>query len=226
MAKITPSAIIGSISGRIGGVEFAQTRNGIIVRKIGPKPKPTSTYAYYSRAQFQAATQYWATLPAATRAAWAEAAKQTTRTGALGQGRTFSGFTLYLHYWLTGYWTRRSFSTLPVQPIVCAPEFLLLASFSAAGTYTLNVYPGVEAGSVSCAVYGGPMTTLYQGARPKRLTLLTLQSRASFPINLYSAWISHWAPLQQGQSVFLEVRSYLAQRLWSGPIFATTTVTA
>jgi len=224
MAIVSPSALVQSISGRLGGTVFAQSKNGIVARQRQFPHRNNVLYAHYAKAQFAACTRAWAGLPDTIRAQWRDAAEQTSRPGRTGARRPYTGFQLFLHFWMTGYITRHSPSTMTLQPIVTAPELALLATMTAPSTATINVFPSAETGTIFCAIYGGISPSPNGDYRPKTLHLLTRVNRSGLPSSIYNPWVIAFGSMRSGQGYWLECRSYLSGRIWSPPIYTSGTI--
>lgn len=96
MALIKLSAVgITAISGTTGGTTFAYNRAGKYVRNWAKPTNPQTDVQTANRALFGFLSQAWGSLSLEEAAAWREAAKAQTRTNALGDSYTMTGFTYF-----------------------------------------------------------------------------------------------------------------------------------
>lgn len=95
MAICTASPIVGAISGNLGGVNFAQTRYGPVIRRALQRTDKKTTPQLASRARAIRITQYWSTITEAQRQTWISAAAGITFPNRLGRHRHLSGFQLF-----------------------------------------------------------------------------------------------------------------------------------
>lgn len=118
MAIYQPSAIVGAISGAIGGVVFANSRGSKVVRHR-PQKKRRATPARYpaARADAPISTVYWGNVGAGLteiiqawrdlgdqgQATWNALATQFPSTNRLGQTRARGGYQLFLQESLIWY---------------------------------------------------------------------------------------------------------------------------
>lgn len=85
MATFSPSPIIGSISGRIGGVEFAMSGQGNILRPTRRRARPPSPAQSQFTANIALFAQIWHEASPALRSAWTAYARSKTSINRFGQ---------------------------------------------------------------------------------------------------------------------------------------------
>lgn len=96
MALISPSPIVSTISGALGGTTFRRGRGSIVACHRPRKVATRSARAVAARARFQWAVARWQALSVDTRAAWGRLAQGLQFTDRLGAARQLSGRALFL----------------------------------------------------------------------------------------------------------------------------------
>lgn len=154
MAIARTGNIVGAISGNLGGVVFANTNQGLLVKHRPLKTNKRTTDQLRQRAQMQQLITLWKTLTAAEYLEWRVLAEQITTTNRLGVHSNLSPFRLFtfqnLMRLLVGAPTHTSpYPIGPAQP--CRVDS---ATFTAGGTYsiTLDITEGWNSGT--CLLYG------------------------------------------------------------------------
>ncbi len=119
MAKFTPGAIAGQISGSIGGWTFSHSRYGPYIRRRAVPITSTTPAALKAKADFAAGSTAWQALAAATKLAWNSWAIVNPITNSLGQAQTLTG-----HSAFTGLFARAikfALTPLTLPPLAPAP---------------------------------------------------------------------------------------------------------
>lgn len=96
MAIMRLSAMVGGISGKLGGMEFVQSRYGMVARKVGTKTEKGTGAQLAARARHEQVVRAWAERTEAEREAWRAAAAGTTFANRLGVQRCLTGFGLFV----------------------------------------------------------------------------------------------------------------------------------
>lgn len=96
MALISPSPIVSTISGALGGTTFRRGRGSIVACHRPRKVTTRSSRAIAARARFQWAVARWRALSSDTRNAWGRLAQGLQYTDRLGAARQLSGRALFL----------------------------------------------------------------------------------------------------------------------------------
>jgi len=96
MALVKPSALVGSISGSVGGVTFKVTRNGLVATKRTGRKGYATERATESRAAMSALVSAWRALSAAQQKRWKTSADNTMHWNRLGEGKRYTGFEWYV----------------------------------------------------------------------------------------------------------------------------------
>lgn len=102
MAIIKPSALVQSLSGRIGGATFAQTKYGITLRTNPQKTKKETARAQRQRNRYRQQVNRWNRLSEDDRAAWRISAANLAFPNRLGIHRPISGFNLFMKVFMQG----------------------------------------------------------------------------------------------------------------------------
>jgi len=93
---ISKSSIIGSISGKLVGAEFAVYKGRQIIKSQKNKPHGSTANKISSQAQHGAAMRYFSELSEANKEAWRVAAQQKPRPDRFGVPRALSAMQLFL----------------------------------------------------------------------------------------------------------------------------------
>ena len=146
MALIRTGVGIAAISGKVGGVVFAQTRNGIVARGLGKTTRNTSARALERNTRYAYARFGWGAKTDEERQAWRTAAGQIHFPNRLGLMRNISGYQLFMKLALLSSFPR-DFSQL-IPPIMTLSEPLENPGLSieVGGVYEWtydNVFPDI-----------------------------------------------------------------------------------
>jgi len=152
MAKALPSPLLTSITGRVGGVQFASTSAGLHIRNRPSRRGQRSVPLIAAQADLVALRKGWIALSDAQRLSWRQLGLQMTKTDRLAQSRRPSGIETYMMY--LSYWHRFApgvaafFPTATVtdQPLSAIAGFVTAPYYAVSVTYTparLNVYCGL-----------------------------------------------------------------------------------
>ena len=137
MAIFTPGPIIGSISGTVGGVNFARNGTTGSIRAIPTKTKHESTALAAAFAAIQFYNIQWQSLTAQQKAAWQLTAIRLTETTRLGTKKSLSAKALFLRCHLNRH-NRAELFTTPPQPLSCSP-FPTMSFSCTFGSSILNI---------------------------------------------------------------------------------------
>jgi len=96
MAIMRPSAIVGDISGSIGGQTFVRSKAGLVISSRGRHTKTTNKAAIQNQATFQWVRAYWKKLTEEQRTQWVQAALIYPHTNRLGIKKPMSGFQMFI----------------------------------------------------------------------------------------------------------------------------------
>jgi len=96
MALITPSPLIGAISGSIAGATFKLTRNGPLLTSRPRRTTNRSQAMHLSDSRFAALTRAWHALTTNQRRSWSFHALHLSKTNALGIPHPPSGYQTFI----------------------------------------------------------------------------------------------------------------------------------
>jgi len=131
MAIFRPSAIVGAISGDLGGSNFANGPGGSYVRQRRAIVKPKTSKQFQTRAHLQWLRHRWNELTEPQRTAWHQAAANRPIANRLGVTSPISGPAFFIQWNMTAFFTGplfvAFFSALP--PTDPAPDNMPFISF-------------------------------------------------------------------------------------------------
>lgn len=102
MAIISPSSIVGAISGNLAGVNFANGKSGPYARQRRSTKHSLSPRQIELRCMMQIARHQWQDMDEATRTSWRQAAANRPHTNRLGITSHLSGNALFIAQSLLG----------------------------------------------------------------------------------------------------------------------------
>jgi len=98
MAIAKTGAILGGISGNLGGANFANSRFGLTVRRQKPPPGPQNETQLTITRGYQLARSWWPALTEHQRTAWRTFASNTLLRNRLGTQRNLTGQQIFIKY--------------------------------------------------------------------------------------------------------------------------------
>ncbi len=144
MAIYRPSAIVGAISGNVGGVCFVVTKAGLVARKRNVRTRNTSKRRFEVNAGFQKLRNAWRSLSEIQQTSWRQAALTFPHTNRLGLATRLTGFALFIKVNALGF-SPPNFGPFPIvhdPPILTnRPPFRIVAFDVTSGgpkTFTLE----------------------------------------------------------------------------------------
>lgn len=154
MALFVPSALVGAVSGQVGGVTFVAAGKGQVIKSSACTVRAYSKLQLERQAHMAWVKTQWGTLTDAQKTAWATAAALVVKTNALGQVTALTGYQAFVKAHQMRFWTPASLYTTPVVKLVGPMVSVSSAVFSVAGTYNVTVTgPGLS-GAQSTIIYG------------------------------------------------------------------------
>lgn len=231
MALIRMSPIVSAISGNLMGLNFANSRNGTIVRRRLQRTNKATQKQTKVRAAFYRLFNRWRDLTDDNRNSWRATAASLPFANRLGVQRQLTGWQLYLRHNLI---REIDASLLPRDdaplPVALRPPLTVSGSFTVGGPYTLTL------------TYMGTVTSddgyYYLDTRPTDRAQRFYNNwkfggavSVGFPPgtkDVRGTWITQeeWPELQAGEIVGIKWRSIEAPMLDSPPIYGTATVSA
>ena len=141
MAIFKPSAVVGAISGTIGGVNFVSGKGSPVLRSKRARNPLRSPDALERQATFTRQAHNWSIEPETIRAQWRQAALDFPHTNRFGVTTRLSGFQLYMAYvqWSS---TPLDFFAHPMPIMSREPGFQIISlSFTEGGPFNITVAP-------------------------------------------------------------------------------------
>lgn len=133
MALVSPSPIVSTISGALGGSVFRRGRGSIVACHRTRNNVSRGARALAARARFAWAIRAWALLSPTTRAAWDTMARQIQSKDRLGAARQISGRSLFLHAELLSLEANAGTDTGLLRSFSQPPMIAYLLEISASG---------------------------------------------------------------------------------------------
>lgn len=165
MAICREGTIVGPISGGVGGVVFAQTRYGCVLRKRGTTTDKSTSAQLDRRARFEQVVRAWSGLADEERAAWRAAAGSRTFPNRLGIERYLTGYQVFV-WWHMSLITAAAIYPLPPGYMVRLPSATgLVLTASAAGAVEID-WVTAPPGPFVYTAYKGVRT---MSVRPRRV---------------------------------------------------------
>jgi hypothetical protein len=230
MAIFSGSAITGSISGKVGGIVFANAKGSKVARKRPKMPKRAQRTNYPGAGSPQTALQkcvvFWQGMSSADRAAWSTLAQQHPQPNRLGQSRPLTGFQLFLQWNLTT-WVGVGVPRGDAPTNGAVDNFLTFTpTFEAGGPFNIAYTYQTGSAAQGFLIYG---RTLFKNYQPKfqlplRVVALYVVAPGGSPINVYPEWIAALPEPVTGQTVQIGARSVAFDYLRSPLIRTQTTI--
>jgi len=209
MALIRPGAVVGQISGRVGGVVFARNRGGAYVRN-GPAPvQPRTIYQTQVRNALSTASSAWDGLTEDQRKAWSEWAKLNPIKNRIGETVTLQGNAAFVE--LNSRLARLGIAPVAATPAVGAPAGLLTLSLNAdigAGAFEAVFTPNPLGANQRIVIEGCNTRATAVEFIENRLVLVTAGAAASTsPMDIQAAFEARLGTLAVGDHVW--IRAYI-----------------
>ncbi len=145
MALFRPGPLINAISGDVGGVNFASSRYGPLIRRKATRTNKQTRPQLIRRARFAQAKYFYHQLTPDQREAWRALSKTWTQTNRLGIPQTLSAFQLYLKFQINLIAGPPYPIVEPPYPSTTTPISTLTLDFTVGGPYNITITPGVSA---------------------------------------------------------------------------------
>lgn len=228
MAIFRPGPIISAVSGNLGGLNFAYSRNSSYIRKALRRTNKHTLRQTGNRALFTYLIRAWADLTNAQRIAWNAAAVTTVFHSRLGIHRNISGFQFFTKYNLPIF-ASTGLITLPPDNVARVPQpDALPYNFSASGVMSINWTQQPLPTPCTLLTYGSrPLSAKTDRYFNNWLFLAYFPSTAGpNNTNISAAWYAKLGAPIQGEVVAVKMRLYSADYMLSHSDQTETTVTA
>lgn len=226
MAIFRTSAIIGAISGSIGGQTYTNARRSLVIRPRPQRRKNATALQHRQRVLFQAIRQAWRSLTDLQRAAWRAQSTEFSFTNAVGQSSPISGFQYFVKRNLE---RRETSSTILLEPLlggVAAALGIGPLDFSASGAYNLSAVIPVGQPATTFLVYGRPFPSTNIPRFSPPAAFLRSFTALTVPSTVRPEWEAHFGPLQETQVFRVEMTSFTADQYNSPRQVKSDTTTA
>lgn len=219
MAIIQVGPIVQAISGRVGGVVFAQGHGGSTVRSRRARKNTWSPAAENQRRIILICQKWWATLDPEDKLPWNEAAARLNVVNRLGLRRRLSGRELFIRDGVIDFmWRGGTYFYLPVYidfPTVAGLNMCmhddLVQVWPAWGTWNVRV---------DMMIYGARSSSV-SGWR--RRQFVWLKGTYTYPwspaVDITSEWTSKLGLLPEGERFAIAVRWRKVSSVWSEPFY-------
>lgn len=226
MAIFTPGAVIGQISGRVGGYVFSRNRGGSYVRNGSVPSTVVTEKALLYKSYLAAASQFWTSLTDAERLSWTVWAQSKTSTNRLGRSISLNGQNWFVS--LNSRLAAAGESLITVPPVTSSPVGVVISAFSVdagAGNTQVTFTPAPLAANQKLWVRGAMVSSSAINNVENLLTTLTITAAAAAsPLNLKTPLEEAFGALSVGATYVIECRVLdKGNGMVSGRAFARTT---
>ncbi len=227
MAIFRPGALIGGISGALGGVTFSNSRGSRVVRHRPAVKGGNAPRHGQAQAAFRYAQSAWATLTDQQRTSWRTYAPQAPVTNRLGEQHALSGFQTFVRFNIRTRMLNLPLSTTPTSshdhP---APTSLQITSGIADGI-EIKLLPDVISPIYLIFLYGAMRMSLTPPTAYSNWRLLDVKFVAGDLFTPITAdWETAWTLPELGQPIGIRVDSYTRDMRISSSLVQTATTTA
>lgn len=237
MAIVRYGPLIGAISGRIGGAEFANTRAGAVAKKAQHKIRRSSTQALTAHSNYERAIRAWQDLTASERREWRAVAQNIQRTNRLGLPRTISAFQLFLHVVIPSIITTGAIVTTPPDDVALSPLSSIAITDTSAGNLEVETFVAGAPFNTLVEIHIGWLINRQSYTQPRRWHLVWggSQTPTGNPWTIYpgpalnppvvsTTW-ANVAPPQTGWKVLIRARRAGLSSLPTPWVFTEATIT-
>jgi hypothetical protein len=230
MAKVTPGALAGQISGAVGTVVFARNRYGAYMRVRAKPIKPATGFQLEIKTALIRISKYWNNLTSADRLAWSAWANQNPVLDSLGYSHHLTGHAAFVKLNARRIRAYPTLALITSPPVLPNPSPLLSLSATGdigAGASTLIYTPTPFTGAICPMIWA---TVLARDSIKFDSNLYKLVASAtmdqSSPWDFQSAVESRFGALHVGQFLRFRVNVLNANTgLISSPMTCAVTVT-
>jgi len=196
-------------SGSYAGLTSSRNRNGQYVRTRATPVNPRTTAQVAARTRQTVSSAGWRALTSAQRAGWASLGESMTRTDALGQAYSLTGFQAYCS--VNNVLSVCGSSLVSDAPLLATPAGLLTmtltltsAAFSVAYTAT-PLATGVKA-----IIRVSPQRSAGRSFEADFRVLTVTASAAASPANILSAYTAKFGVPVTGNKIFVSVSNSIS----------------
>lgn len=211
-------------SGSYQGITSSRNRYGQYVRTRATPVNPNSDAQGDVRGRLSANATAWRALTDLQRAGWESLGSMMTRTDALGQSYTLSGFGAFVS--VNNNLLAAGDATVSAAPALVTPDAPVVGAITltaAAHTIAYTVTP-LPAG-VRLFVYASPQRSAGRAFEGDLRLIHVSAAAAASPANIASGYAARFGTPVVGNKVFYSVHTYEGG-FRSGPVLASAIVTA
>ena len=201
MAIVKLGVLAAGISGKIGGVVFANTKQALVVRPTPVTRHKTSDFLLKSQNQLSRVRRAWATLTTEQQLAWNTEAANLSSTNRLGQTRPRTGFQYFVLTNMTVFPGLPAILDDPPGLGALIPPINPSVVFSVSTGLLVTIDNPIAPALLQIQVYGWPFWVNHDTNAVPRLVFLDERAGTSDPVgdNVITEWEDHFGPVQLGQ---------------------------
>ncbi len=225
MAIFRTSALVGAISGAIGGVVFVAGAASPTVRHRPRSPGGASPNHAQQQSLFTQIQRTWSGMTALNKTAFRTLSLQMPAHNRLGQSRPLSPFQFYVQYSWRHFQRVGTIPTAVAAPLDSEfPTSMTVFADISAGTQILNT-PIPLATSYQMIIYGATLNRDTPVATYTNYRFLGFFSQSGiFPANITTAWDAKWAPVREDQIIAIQVKYLAGNYAYAQQLTRTATV--
>lgn len=211
-------------SGSEAALTYSRNRFGQYVRTRATPVNPNSTAQGQARARMSQNASSWRGLTALQRAGWTSLGGQMTRTDALGQAYTLTGFQAYCS--VNNLNLAAGNAVVSAAPALLTPDALdTVTPTATAATFSVAFTPTPPAAGQRVFVYASPQRSAGRSFEGDLRLVHVSAAAAASPANIFSAYQTRFGVPVVGNKVFVTAHLYDSGFL-SGPNTTSVVVTA
>jgi len=224
MALIAPSAVISRISGTIGAVNFARTRNGTVARKALSRPRRQSAVQLDQRAALHNARIQWVALTLDERAAWNAAARDHPTPNRIGVRRNVSGWQLFAGLLCTKGWEVLEDLEHPPRMLKSFPIYNVEIAEAGGPAFNITWAPDTNILTKSCQLFAARPFSSQPLNYLKYWRFIGTRKPADDDWDVYDLFVAAFGVPQSGEILYFKIRIWTYNFLPSDFIPLTLTV--
>lgn len=228
MALVKTSALVATISGSIGAANFANTRNGLVVRPRAQKPNPNTAIQQTRRAAYTETVRAWALRTTGEKLSWNNNAKFYPQTNRLGQPRLLSGFALFVKNTMRAFTSGHSGGAFPPVPLVYSPLQSVTLDYKTGNYLNMSAWITGPAAPTRIDCYGLRGYNRQLAATPRNLKYFAHVVPSAYPTatNIRTAFEAAFGAPTNGETIWLKLIPTNLNSFLTPPWYATTVVHA
>lgn len=223
MALFRPG-FLGTVSGKLGGLEFSSGRASSYVRRGKLTCNRQSRAQLEQRAAMAFQLAFWQAYNPWDRWAWNTFAAAVTKTNRLGVRRPISGYQSFMTFAPLSWHMQANSCPVPPALPTCNSPFAMSLDFQTTPDYSIS-YDGFQPGTAPHArFWGARHLSVSLDTQPRVWTLLDWNDLGSSPADLTNMFITALGEPPVGEIVGIRVIWYSELAMHSPPSWTITTV--